>query len=136
MCTGPDDEVALLGSLCGFAAPEGVGVRGAPRWSWIDPDVAVSLGDAFAPQLLIYATAPGPGDTNQAATARVAAFVDVHPGGTPVDDWRASEAVKSGSAQLAGVGRDPCGDWFSGSADFLWRSTTIHVVWAAGPPGC
>jgi hypothetical protein len=94
-CAGPPDEIALLGSLCSFTAPAGVGLtrQGAPTWTWMNPDVAVSLGEASAPQLLIYSRATGSGDTNQASTAQLACFVDLHPGGAPIDDWRHAEAV-------------------------------------------
>jgi hypothetical protein len=99
-------------------------------------DLGVAVGTTSSPRLLIYGAGPWSGDTNVASHVGLAIFVDLHPTGTPVDDWAHSEPVKSGSAQIARAAEDPCGSDFAGSATVVWRDTTIEVTWSAGASGC
>jgi hypothetical protein len=134
-CTGPSEEVTALGSLCGFAAAPGL--DSAVRWAWRDPDMAIALGGASGPSLLLYADVPCcEDDQNVASKARMAVFVALHPGSASVDDWHAAEAVTGGSVSIVTAVPDPCSGRFTGSATLQWRATTIRATWVAQPPGC
>jgi hypothetical protein len=134
-CTGPADELAMLGSLCDFSAE--TGTQNTVRWSWQEPDMAVALGDSSGAYLLLYAAVPCcNGNDNEASAAHMSAFVDLHPGSQPIDDWHTAEAVTSGSTSVTTAAPSPCGGQFSGSATLQWRATTIQATWVAAAPGC
>jgi hypothetical protein len=71
-CTGPADDLARLGSLCGFTSP--AGSQNTIRWAWRDPDMAVALRALSGPGLLVFADVPCcHDDANEAAQAQLPA---------------------------------------------------------------
>jgi hypothetical protein len=140
-CVGPEDELALLGSLCGASASY-------PSWSAHVGDQSIALGgsDGGAALLVLgFHTEELPdGEHNHTDDIRYAAYVVLEPP-TAIEgsgwestrqlmrSWPEGEALTGEVATERAVAT-ACGVDFIGSATFLWRETTITVAWSSALP--
>lgn len=139
-CDGPEDELALLGSLCGSSQP-------SPTWNGHvgDQSIAFRGTDGGAALLVLgYHTQELPdGERDHAADIRYAAYLVLDPPWDDTNHWestrRLMRAWPEGEALTGEVVTEravasACSTNFMGSATFLWRETTITVTWAAALP--
>lgn len=139
ICEGPEDELALLGSLCEFDAAYETYWRGTDA---AGEGMATSLGIDGDPMLIITAEIARSTDTlaNVAAEAEYAAFVvlETAPDSDVVsqlEQWRDGEAVDGGSVTTETLRFEACtGSTWVASGVFTWRNTTITVSWNAAQP--
>ena len=131
-CDGPDDELALLGDLCGRAAQINM------RFLDLDGDdrgVGGHLASDRAHFLLFARTVDAPADQPLAAALEYSAYVLLDPDASASYDaalerWREAEAVTSGEVRTeAASSFDTCDGSWVGQGSFVWRETTITVRW-------
>lgn len=140
-CDGPEDELALLGSLCGAPASH-------ISWNAHVGDQSIALrGSDGGPALLVigFHTEELPdGEYDHTADIRYAAYVVLEPPAAIEDNgwestrqlmrsWPEGEAL-TGTVATERAVATACGTDFVGSAIFLWRETTITVPWSAALP--
>jgi hypothetical protein len=130
-CDGPDDELALLGKLCGAATPDAV---------WIGTDakkgMSTALGPERGPRLLIYNQLDrDPGGANVAAEVKYSAYVLLSVGSDDaLRSWSRAEPVSAGQVTTELVKFEACSiSWFA-EGTFTWRSTTLRLSWGAARP--
>jgi hypothetical protein len=139
-CDGPDQELALLGSLCGAPTLDlGWSMTSAPG-----AGMATSVGEDGAPLLIIFnevKRSPGSQD-NVAGEVSHAAYIVLDSVREPessvarLNQWSDGEAVESGAVVVENVQFDACSSssWRA-SAGFRWRSSEIALSWTSGR-GC
>lgn len=139
-CEGPEQELALLGSLCGASAMN----RG---WSGTDAPgagMAMAVGEDGGPLLIIFNEVQRTPDyrDNVADEVSHAAYVVLEAARDPessvarLNQWRDGEPVASGAVVVGNVQFDACsGDSWRASASFRWRSTDVALSWVSGS-GC
>lgn len=140
-CVGPEDELALLGSLCGASASY-------PSWSAHvgDQSIALTGSDGGAALLVLgFHTEELPdGEYDHTADIRYAAYLVLEPPAAIEGNywestrqllraWPEGEAL-TGEVATKRAFATACGVDFVGSATFLWRETTITVAWSASLP--
>ena len=140
-CVGPEDELALLGSLCGASATY-------PGWNAHVGDQSLALGGADGGAALLvlgFHTEELPdGEYDHTADIRYAAYVVLEPpAAIEGNGWESTRqlmrAWPDGEALTGAVATErafatACGVDFIGSATFLWRETTITVTWSSALP--
>ncbi len=140
-CVGPEDELALLGSLCGVSATY-------PGWNAHvgDQSLALKGGEGGAALLVLgFHTEELPeGEYDHTADIRYAAYVVLEPpAAVEGNGWESTRqlmrAWPDGEALTGAVATEravatACGVDFVGSATFLWRETTITVTWSSALP--
>lgn len=136
-CTGPDDELALLGDLCGSVSE----LLGASR-------IEVPRGDGLATsvgndaRLLIFARVDGrpEHDDNIAGRLAYSAYVvldasDLDGAVASLEQWQDGEAVTSGHVRTERAFIVACdGSAWAAEGSFVWRKTTLELAWTAGIP--
>jgi len=130
-CSGPADEVALLGKLCGAATPDAV-------WTGTDAKKGMStaLGPEQGPRLLIYNQLDrDPGVVNVAAEVKYSAYILLSAGSDDaLRSWSKAEPVSGGQVTSELVKFEACStSWFA-EGTFTWRSTTLRLSWGAARP--
>lgn len=139
-CEGPDDELQLLGSLCGsdelFLGWSRTDVSGA--------GMATSVGQDGGAQLIIFNEIERSPDyrDNVASEVVYSAYVVLETSSTPsssvarLDQWSEGEAVAGGNVITESVVYDSCiGSSWVASGTFTWRNTEITLSWDAAA-GC
>lgn len=140
-CVGPEDELALLGSLCGASASY-------PSWNAHVGDQSIALGGSAGGAALLvlgFHTEELPdGEYDHTDDIRYAAYVVLEPpAAIDGNGWESTRqlmrAWPEGEALTGAVATEravaiACGVDFIGSATFLWRETTITVAWSASLP--
>jgi hypothetical protein len=134
-CTGPDDDMALLGDLCGISAS---------NLDWFPTDapagMAMAIGPASGPLVLIFNRLEyePAASQNVAGEIRYAAFVSL---GGRADDavdtlerWKQAEAVGAGTVVTELARFTACTGSWEARATLVWRSTTLDVAWIASQP--
>ena len=140
-CVGPEDELALLGSLCEASTS-------FPSWNAHVGDQSIFLtGPEGGPALLVlgfHTEALPDGEYDHTADIRYAAYVVLdRPAAIEDNGWESARQLMrswpQGEALTGEVATEravaiACGVDFVGSATFLWRETTITVAWSASLP--
>lgn len=143
-CDGPAEEIALLGAICSSTSHTG--------YLYLDQDdgstgVGVSLPDRWevssGARLLLYGLVDVPSrdwTDDRSASMTYAAYVLLDPSDIEADDpllahWGDAEPITEGTVVTEVATGDPCGFGWTGSAELLWRNTTIRVSWE-GSHGC
>ncbi len=131
-CVGPEDELRLLGGVCG-----------APTLylGWVRTDapggMGTSIGPLDGPFLMLFNRVerdPPPGENVAAELKYAAYFVQRGPGENSVDtldQWKDGEAVRSGSLVTYRASFGACSESWVGEGSLLWRSTTLTFAWSA-----
>lgn len=139
-CEGPDQELALLGSLCG-AQPTNLSWT---RTNAPGAGMAMTVGANGGPLLIIFNEVPRNPDYREDVADEVshAAYVALKSERDPessvarLNQWRDGEPVESGAVVVDGVQFDACsGASWVASGSFRWRTTDIALSWVSGS-GC
>jgi hypothetical protein len=134
-CAGPDDEMSLLGDLCGISASS---------LDWLPTDapagMAIAIGPASGPLVLIYNRLEyePAASRNVAGEIQYAAFVSLvgraDDAVDTLEHWKQAEAVGAGTVVTELARFTACTGSWEARATLVWRSTTLDVAWIAAQP--
>jgi hypothetical protein len=133
-CTGPADELALLGDLCGSSSEllgwSNTEIRGGEGFGTV-----VGRGAA---RLMLFAEVDGhPDDDDNVADRLAYAAYVVLDAGDPdgfvaqLEQWQDGEPVTSGHVRTELAEFVACYESWIAEGTFVWRDTTIELGWTA-----